>query len=174
MTLRRHRLETYTARLYGYGYSLSGSRERALELVQECCARALAATRPPSDEPAFRAWLFRILRNTFLDGLRKAGEFNAPLDAEGPPPDGPLSACEESLVNQLTVRVGLERICPKHREVIALIDIAGFTYAEAAEVLRVPRGTVMSRLSRARQSLLAEIADQNVHALPAGGKREAR
>ena len=63
------------------------------------------------------------------------------------------------------MRSGLTRLSGAHREIIALIDIAGFSYAEAAALLQLPVGTVMSRVSRARQALLAVISEHNVHSL---------
>jgi RNA polymerase sigma-70 factor (ECF subfamily) len=62
---------------------------------------------------------------------------------------------------------------PRHqREIIALIDIAGFSYAEAAQLLDVPVGTVMSRISRARRMLLEAIGASNIHVLPVKKKKE--
>lgn len=159
----RQRIEAYLDRLYGYAVSLSGDRELARELVQDCALRALGANRAPADERAYRAWLFRILRNAFIDGLRKrqrspeepAGEEPAARVAEVPSGDG-------SMIDRLTVRRGMAALSPAHREIIALIDLAGFSYAEAAVLLEVAPGTVMSRLSRARAALLNAIEEDNV------------
>jgi len=162
-TAPRQRIEAYLDRLYGYAFSLTGDREQARELVQDCALRALKASRSPADESAYRAWLFRILRNAFLDGLRRR---RRSLEARALDED--LAAVTETragnanLIDRLTVRRGLAALTPAHREIIALIDLAGFSYAEAASLLGLAPGTVMSRLSRARAALLNAIEDDNV------------
>ena len=67
----RARIEVYLTRLYGYALSLAGDHHQAEDLVQESAMRALSATNIPGDEPAYRAWLFRILRNAFIDQTRR-------------------------------------------------------------------------------------------------------
>ena len=160
------RLKPYMGRLFGYALSLASDRDLALELVQDCMVKALAARESPTHEPAYRAWLFRILRNAAIDRLRNG--VSSPLSLEDEPDMAdPVSLrVEESLINQLTVRSGIARLNGAHRDIIALIDIAGFSYAEAAGLLDLPLGTVMSRLSRARQALLEVISEHNVHSLP--------
>jgi len=69
-------------------------------------------------------------------------------------------------VNALTVRFALEKLKPGQREIIGLIDIAGFSYAEAAALLEVPDGTIMSRISRARKNLADAIVDTNIVPMP--------
>lgn len=159
------RLEPYLGRLFGYALSLSNDRDLALELMQDCMVKALAARQAPGDEAAYRAWLFRILRNAAIDRIRNGAPAPLSLD-EGPDVADPASLrVEESLINQLTVRAGMTCLSGAHREIIALVDIAGFSYAEAAALLQVPVGTVMSRVSRARRALLAAISEHNVHSL---------
>lgn len=156
----RQRLEGYLDRLYGYAVALAGDREQARDLVQECALRALAARRVPPEEGAFRAWLFRILRNLFLDSRRRqeVRERAPSLPLEDETPLQPLRG-DHHLINSLTVRRGLQELTLPHREILNLIDVAGFSYAEAAELLGIPRGTVMSRLARARAALLTAISD---------------
>ncbi len=170
---KRHRLERYLDRLFGFAVSLAGEREVARELVQDCAVKALSARRVPVDEPAYRAWLFRILRNRFIDRLRQR-ERRPPLlalDDDGaadiadlrPFAGGPG---DQPLINTLTVRLAMERLSSREREILALIDIAGLTYGEAAAVLDVPPGTVMSRISRARHALLVVLDESNIRAFP--------
>ena len=66
----RQRIEGYLGRLYGYALSLSENHHQAEDLVQDCALRAVSAKNTPHDERAYRAWLFRILRNAFLDQVR--------------------------------------------------------------------------------------------------------
>ncbi len=171
---RRHNISTYGERLFGYAVHLTRDRTLSEDLVQETMAKALAAARVPKDEPAVRAWLFRILRNAYIDLARR--ERLVELSAEPPePPDGGLDQpYDDRLVNVLTVRMAIAKLAPSHREIIALIDIAGFNYAETARFLGLPDGTVMSRISRARRALARIIGDTNLHALPmrrAGARR---
>lgn len=175
----RHRLEDYLDRLYGYAYSLCGDRDEAKDLVQECALRALSARRAPGDRAAYRAWLFKILRNHFFDRLRRrrVADGWAEEKSRSSPTATEYWTLDERLINAVTIRLELERLSPPHREIIGLIDLAGLSYAEAAACLEVPAGTIMSRISRARQALIAAIRSTNVHPLPAGqrtGRRTAR
>ncbi|MCG8356263.1 MAG: RNA polymerase sigma factor [Kiloniellales bacterium] len=170
----RHRLEPYLKRLFGFAYGLSGEREQARDLVQECALKALAAHRTPRDEPAYRAWLFTILRNLFIDRQRSNREAPAVPDPERAPESWEIWRSDEYLMTALTVRLAMAKLSAPHREIIALVDLAGFSYAETAALLGVPAGTVMSRLSRARQALLGLIIDNNVRELPRQRGGESR
>jgi RNA polymerase sigma-70 factor (ECF subfamily) len=155
----RTRIEPYLDRLFGYAMSLTRQRESAQDLLHEAVVRVLAARGVPDDERAYRAWLFRIVHNLFIDSLRRH-RHAAQTAAQDPEPalDWPLlHQQEQTLINVLTVRAALTRLSLAHREILALVDIAGFTYAEVAAQLHIPLGTVMSRISRARQALLAAI-----------------
>ena len=127
-----------------------GDGDIARDLVQEAAARALAARRVPTDNPAYRAWMFRIVRNAALDHLRR----NQVRTTAPTPPEVDLWRYDDAHIAKITVEQGLASLEASQREIIALIDIAGFGYAEAAEMLQIPVGTVMSRISRARACLL--------------------
>ena len=124
----------------------------ARDVVQEAAARALAAARVPSDAAAYRVWMFRIVRNAAVDESRRRRR----PDAEVHPPVD-LWRFEDARIAKITVQQGLTMLGAEHREIISLIDIAGFSYAEVAAMLGIPVGTVMSRIARARESLLAAI-----------------
>ncbi len=172
---RHRRIEAYLGRLYGYACSLSEDREAAQDLVQDCALKALSATRVPYDEAAYRAWLFPILRNTFLDRRKRNGEVFIGFDETEPTNlNGEIWRCDDRLVSVLTVRIGITKLSASHRDVLALIDMVGFSYAEAAVFLGVPVGTVMSRVSRARQALLMAIQENNVQPLPQSSKQVAK
>lgn len=151
----RARLAGYLTRLFGYAVTLTRDEDRARDLVQECALRALKAKSIPVDESAFRAWLFTIVRNAAIDAHRRARR--DPEQTDHLPAEGGVWGFDDSTIATVTVRQALRQLPVEAREVIALVDIAGFSYAETAEVLRVPIGTVMSRLSRARQGLLTVI-----------------
>ena len=168
----RRLLEDHLHRLYGYAVSLSGDPEEAKDLVQECCVRALSAARIPADGSAYRAWLFKILRNVFIDGRRRRRNTTGLEELEtwefG---FSEYWDVDDRLINVITVKAELSRLDARHREIIGLIDICGLSYAETAETLDLPVGTVMSRISRARASLLAAINRGNIR--PLGMRRRS-
>lgn len=167
------RVQTYLRRLYGYALSLARDHAQAEDLVQECALRALTAKKIPRDERAYRAWLFRILRNLFLDQLRRAGRPVVAAEEASLPPETEYWQGAERFITVLTVRLELAKLPRPQREIISLIDFVGFSYAETAELLDVPIGTVMSRISRARRMLLDAIESSNVHELPVKTKKGA-
>jgi len=156
---RRERIEGYLDRLYCYALSLAQDRDEARELLQDCAVKALSARRTPTEEPAYRAWLFIILRNAFIDRCRRRRKEEV-LDEADYADAEPWASTEQAIVNALTVRHALRQLSPAHREVIVLVDVGGFSYAEVAGFLDIPIGTVMSRVSRARATLLALIAER--------------
>jgi RNA polymerase sigma-70 factor (ECF subfamily) len=168
------RIEPYLKRLFGYAFSLSRDPHGAEDLVQECAVRALAAGNPPTDEPAYRSWLFRILKNAFVDRLRRDETAATHISELGGVAEMEFWQGEERLITTLTVKIGMEKLPPPQRQILGLIDIAGLSYAEAARSLGVPVGTVMSRLSRARRALLDICAASNNRHLPAERKNKTR
>lgn len=164
-TRRWARIEGHEDRLYGFAFALTNDAVLSEDLVQETLTRALTAKRVPDDAPAVRAWLFRILRNAVIDLRRRHSEDL--LDDK--PGETPLSAVDwgfaDRVINQLTVRTAYDRLSGAQREIIALVDVAGMSYAEAAQILEIPVGTVMSRISRARTALAAAIERGNIRPL---------
>jgi RNA polymerase sigma-70 factor, ECF subfamily len=152
-------------RLAAFARTMVGDGELARDLVQEAAARALAARRVPDEPPAYRAWIFRIVRNAAIDELRSR---RGRPDAVPAPAPVDLWRFDDARIAKITVEQGLAALAPEYREIIALIDIAGFSYAEAAEFVAVPLGTIMSRISRARIALLAAIEASSVRPLTPG------
>jgi RNA polymerase sigma-70 factor (ECF subfamily) len=148
-------------RLVAFARTLIGNADQARDLVQEAAARALAARNVPSDGPAYRAWAFRIVRNAALDELRA----RAPRKYSLPEATVDLWRFDDAYIAKITVEQGFSAIAPEHREIIGLIDIAGFSYSEAAEILGIPIGTVMSRIARARSALLQVIESSSLRPL---------
>ncbi|MFN3658340.1 MAG: RNA polymerase sigma factor [Pseudolabrys sp.] len=147
-------------RLVAFARTIVGSADTARDLVQEAVARALGARRVPEDAAAYRAWMFKIVRNAALDEIRR---LRPEAIEEEPAVD--LWRYDNACIAKITVEQGLATLPGQHREIIALIDIAGFSYSEAAAVLNVPIGTVMSRITRARLALLAAIEASSVRPL---------
>lgn len=159
------RLLALWPRLFGYALSLAQVRDQAEDLLQEAAVRALAAAAVPRDERAFAVWCFTILRHAWIDRLRRQRiVVFEPLpeeptgDEAAQPLEYPFAA--ERLQDKLALREALGRLPSHHREVLLLVDLAGFSYREVSDVLGVPLGTVMSRVSRARRQLLAVLAGE--------------
>jgi RNA polymerase sigma-70 factor, ECF subfamily len=164
--------------VYRVARRLVGSREEAEDLVQQTYERAFRSWRQFTPGTNLRAWLLRILTNLNIDRGRR--QQRAPqttsLDAE---------AGDYFLYNRLESQVGddnpdeervLERLSQDSivdaladvphdfRDVIVLVDIGDFSYADAAQILDIPMGTVMSRLHRGRRILKQNLADKAVPA----------
>lgn len=144
-------------RLIAFARTLLGDGDAARDLVQEAATRALAARQVPEDAPAYRAWMFRIVRNAALDELRRMR-----LQFTEDQVVSDIWRFDDACIAKITVEQGLATLPSAHREIIALIDIAGFSYCEAAELLEVPVGTIMSRIARARSALLGAIEASSV------------
>ena len=107
-----------------------------------------------------RAWLYKILWNVAQQRLRK--KVPIPLGAEGEERVAETLAAEETTPTEIKdeeVAAALEALSPEHREIVLLSDLEEFTYKEIADILKIPIGTVMSRLSRARAALRKSLRD---------------
>ncbi len=168
------RIENYLARLYRYAFSLAREEDLAKDLVQQCALKSLAAKSVPEDESAYRAWLFVILRNAFLDHVRRDRVAESLFEPESEDtPSMEYWRGDERLINILNVKQAMARLRANDQEIIGLVDLAGLSYAEAGLVLDVPTGTVMSRISRARARLLALVEESNVEPLaPRRGRKK--
>ncbi|NNU81474.1 RNA polymerase sigma factor [Halovulum dunhuangense] len=161
--------------LYGYALSLSRDPDRAADLLQDCALRAMSTRHWPDKPTAVRAWLFTILRNLWIDDIRARtrrdrAEQDAAEDESGPPRDFP----DGVIVTRIAVRQAFFRLAKDHRDVLALVDLGGFSYQDVADILGVPRGTVMSRISRARLALAELLAEGGVVDLEAERRRRAQ
>ena len=166
---QRQMLTAAAGGLFGYALALTRNRDSAADLVQDCVVRAISAKQAPQDERAFRAWLFTIARHLWFDRLRswrrrRAMQEAADLDQRT------SGALYDITVTHLTVREAFFLLSENHRDVLALVDIGGLTYDETAELLRIKRGTVMSRVSRARAALAEKLSGPHVVELPRKGK----
>lgn len=172
----KRRLLAQCKGLYAFALTLARDEDKARDLVQEAAVKALDADNVPQDATAFRVWLFRILRNSWCDRMKRHDNRpKAPLDGiDRAVQFGEWIVVHERQINAMAVRASFKKLSPDHQQVIALIDIAGYRYAEAAEVLGLPVGTVMSRLSRARQALLAAIDEAAVVPISAAPRSRKR
>ena len=160
--------------VYRVARRLVQSREEAEDLMQETYARAFRSWRSFTPGTNLRAWLFRILTNLNIDRGRKAQRTPAtqPME-EGDyflydkleAANGEPIRDEERVVERLSqdnVVDALSAVPHDFRDVLVLVDIGDFTYQDAAQILDIPIGTVMSRLHRARRILKKELAESAV------------
>lgn len=160
--------------VYRVARRLVGTREEAEELVQETYARAFRSWRSYSHGTNMRAWLLRILTNLNVDRGRRI---------QRTPDLQPLEEGDYYLANKLAAAEGeqvldQDRVVEKlsqtgvvdalsdlphdFRDVVVLVDIGDFSYADAAQILDVPIGTVMSRLHRGRRLLKQTLAEETI------------
>jgi len=152
------RLGDHLDRLYRAAWAYVGSREDAEDLVQETYARVLARPRWLRKEDDL-GYLLRALRNTFFN--QKRTERRRP-QSDPLPEQLDLVADPHSREPQATVEAGelyaaVADLPEDFRDVLVAVDITGLSYKEAAEVLRIREGTVMSRLYRARQQVVRRL-----------------
>jgi RNA polymerase sigma-70 factor, ECF subfamily len=148
-------IEAEIPRLRRYARALTGDAVRADDLVQDTLERAWGRRHLWRAGTDLRAWLFTVMHNVFLNqqrGRRPAAEFVA-LDDSLPVPARPDGA--DTQLELRDVGNALAQLAPEHREVLLLVALEEMRYEEAAKVLAIPVGTVMSRLSRARERLHA-------------------
>ncbi len=157
--------------VYRVARHLVGNREEAEDLVQETYARAFRSWRQFTPGTNLRAWLLRILTNLNIDRGRRRqrqpdvqpleeGDYFLYNRLEEASPDGTID--EEHVVERLSqddVVTALSVVPHDFRDVIVLVDIGDFSYADAAQILDIPIGTVMSRLHRGRRILKSEMAE---------------
>jgi RNA polymerase sigma-70 factor (ECF subfamily) len=160
--------------VYRVARRLVGSREEAEDLVQETYARAFRSWQSFTPGTNMRAWLLRILTNLNLDRGRRI---------QRTPDLQPLEESDYYLANKLASAGGeeileqdqvvgrlsqnsvvdaLSDIPPNFRDVVVLVDIGDFSYADAAQILDIPIGTVMSRLHRGRRALKQRMAEETM------------
>jgi RNA polymerase sigma-70 factor (ECF subfamily) len=146
-------------RLYNFACWLTHDRQEAEDLVQETYAKALKGFSSFQPGTNFRAWIYKILRNTFLTsrtGLKATA--TVPLDLEGDEKVLPVvSETPESILLQRSdgqlVQQEMEGLPVPYREILLLCEVEEMSYQEISSTLAIPMGTVMSRLSRARKAL---------------------
>lgn len=165
---------SFADQVYRVARRLVGSREEAEDLVQETYARAFRSWRSYTPGTNLRAWLLRILTNLNVDRGRRIqrtpdvqpleeGDYylaNKVAAAEGE------DALEQDRVvqrlSQDSIVNALADVPHDFRDVVVLVDIGDFSYADAAQILDVPLGTVMSRLHRGRRILKQRLAEETV------------
>jgi len=144
-------------RLRRFARGLTGSAVEADDLVQAACERALARQHQFQEGTRFDSWMFRIVQTIWIDQIRARDVRKEDGDtAERLGSDEPVRRVEARLALD-EVRRAVDRLAPDQRIALLLVTVDGLSYKEAAEVVRVPVGTIMSRLARARIALLQQL-----------------
>jgi RNA polymerase sigma factor (sigma-70 family) len=144
-------LAEHVAGLRRYAFALLGSRQEAEDLVQETLARAIAAAGSFRQTGSLRAWLFSIMHNAFISGVRGRRPLERELDEIRPEMAHPPPQVARLEVRD--VLAALQQLPEAQREALILIAVEEFSYEEAARVLGIPLGTLTSRLARGRETL---------------------
>lgn len=135
-----------------YARYLTRNGDDAEDLVQDCLVSAIAGAHTLRSGAPLRPWLFRIMYANHVAGWRRRSR--SPIDEpHGELPDAPVAAAQESAVELSDVMRALDTLPDAQRDAIALVALEDMSYDEAAAVLGVPVGTLMSRLFRGRTSL---------------------
>jgi RNA polymerase sigma-70 factor, ECF subfamily len=156
----RQQLTAELPYLRRFARALCGDAALADDLVQDCVERALSRSSLYDPSRPLRAWLFAILRNIFISGLRKSSRLQVVKTVdELYDGEDAVRAEQETNISLKLIAQALDQLPDQQREILVLVSLEEMSYREAAEIVGVPIGTVMSRLSRARnhmQQLLEE------------------
>jgi RNA polymerase sigma-70 factor (ECF subfamily) len=153
-----HQIEPVIPALRRYARALVRNHAAADDLVQDCLERAVSHWDQRREDGNPKPWLFAILHNLAVNQFRRAATRgqHVTIDEASEHEIGQSAVQEQTLIYQEALRK-LARLPDEQRAVLLLIAVEDLTYAEAAKVLNIPVGTVMSRLSRARERLQQEI-----------------
>jgi RNA polymerase sigma-70 factor (ECF subfamily) len=161
-------VDPYLDSLYSTALRLTKKPADAQDLVQECLLKAYKAYERFEEGTNLKAWLFRILTNSYINIYRYKKRRPMEVDVDdqdtmylyhklrGSESADTSKSSEEDFINSITdvdITTALEELPEQYREVVLLSDVEGLSYAEIAEMLEIPPGTVMSRLHRGRKAL---------------------
>ena len=160
----RKQLEEMRPRLYKVAYSWCHAADIADDLVQDTVLKAIRNANSLRDMKKMNSWLFTILSNCWKDYLRQQKPTDDIDECIFTNDETPELTQERQNITDI-VQQAVATLPQGQRQVLSLVDLEGFSYAEVAEIIEVPTGTVMSRLNRARKALseqLLELKEQNV------------
>jgi RNA polymerase sigma-70 factor (ECF subfamily) len=160
---------SYIDSLYGSALRLTRRPADAEDLVQDTYVKAFRSSRQFKPGTNLKAWLFTILHNTFLNMRRHDGRNPVDVDSEAVEQAADVSASQvtpEQLLTRATLsadlQAALDSVPDAFRQAVWLRDVEEFSYSEIADILQVPIGTVMSRISRGRRMLYDRLARTKV------------
>ena len=147
-------LLTWLPRLRRYARALAGNRDDADDLVQDTLERAWAKSglwRGRTEIRDMRAWLFSIMHNLHVDGVRRPRLHTVTMDDDTP--EVPVAPTQGERLAVLDLQAALDALPVEQKEILLLVALEDMAYADVAQTLGIPIGTVMSRLSRGRERL---------------------
>ena len=150
---QERQLLTWVPRLRRYARALAGNRDDADDLVQDTLERAWAKSGLWHGVADMRAWLFSIMHNLHVDGIRRPKLATVMMDDDTP--EVAMAPTQGERLAVLDLQAALELLPIEQKEIVLLVAIEEMAYAEIATTLGIPIGTVMSRLSRGRERLRA-------------------
>lgn len=151
----RERLIGFLPRMRRFARGLARDPDRADDLVQEACERALMRLNQFGVGTRLDSWLYRIIYTRWIDRLRRGKTRSAHLTVlkSGDDQVAPSGAAERPLETAMDLKAALAALPEDHRAAILLVGVEGYSYSEAAAVMDVPVGTMASRVARARSTL---------------------
>ena len=168
-------VKTHTRRVYGLCYRFTGKDGEAQDLTQEVFLRVYRTLKTfRATEGAFTTWLARLTRNLLIDNYRRTRQERLTDSMEGQLPrveeavsvvSRPASGTDAMVAGREAseiLQAGLQKLSPELREAVILRDLQDMEYREIAEILRIPEGTVKSRLNRGRAELARVLRRQKV------------
>lgn len=163
-------------RLRRFAFALTGDKDKADDLVQDTCERALAHLDQWKPGTKLDSWMYRIAQNIWVDhhrGRKSQGEQRQLDEVENlVGMDG--RSITESRLTLAAVNEGIARLPADQQVLVAMVCVEGISYKEAAAILDIPIGTVMSRLSRARQVLYAALTEAPPAPVPVAASTRER
>ena len=162
LSARNWLIRTWTTRIYSYVFRMIGKEEDAKDLTQEILAKTLKTLHRFDHARPFAPWIYRIARNACIDHQRRQRLASGTLVEDLPDPSATPLERAQSHQESTRLRKALETIPSKYREIIVLYHFEHMKYEEISHLLRIPMGTVMNRLFRARKLLKSAIEQQGV------------
>lgn len=166
MTDVREEMVALLPRLRRFAHGLAANRDDADDLVQEACERALVRLDQWESGTRLDSWMYKIIQNLWYDRLRSRKVRGEQVDEDELALQADENAHRLPEVRDTFAQVSglLDRLKPEQREVLMLVCVESYSYQEAADILQIPVGTVMSRLSRARLQLHEDMKKPVKHA----------
>ena len=168
----RQEIVSYLPRLRRFARSLARDPDRADDLVQAACQRALERLDQVREGTRLDSWLYRIIYTRWIDAVRRGKTRSANLvvlTREDAPAPG-YGKAGNDLAAAMDIKKALGKLPAEHHAAITLVSVEGYSYEEAASVLDVPVGTVASRVARAR-NMLGRLLTQGREQAPGTAKR---
>lgn len=136
-----------------YANALTHDRDTADDLVQDCLERAIRKRALWRPDGPLRPWLYRVLLNVWRNNLRSRSRRPGHVSIDQVAGQLFVPAAQNGRVALAEMARAIEKLSDEHREALLLVVVEGLSYGEAAQILEIPLGTLMSRLGRARSAL---------------------